>query len=397
VLAAHGRTPDRGPRTCREKGASLTLTILVDPREHRHGEFLQREDIAQRIYEKARKAHGVAGLFIDPEAVLPAAGNPGDRRNTALHRTHLSDETFERIAKSLAECVGVTSTARIQDVNKKTVLSVLTRAAEQATRVSEAMLHDVSVSECQLDEMWSFVQKKEKNLNSIEKLRSELGDAWIWIAFDAVNKVVLASVVGKRTAPHAVALVEEVKRVTAHMPKLFSSDQLPQYTEALLRVYGEPVQSQKPRGRRRPGRPSRPKLVPPDDLLYVQVVKRFERGSVAKVERRVVFGDSDQVHDILKSSQVSRKINTSYVERQNCTVRHLDARCTRKTLRFSKCMRNHKRQLDLSLAYYHLCRPHRTLSKRQRRPTTPFMAASLTDCVWTMRELLETNPEDLRR
>lgn len=309
-----------------------------------------------------------------------------------MYRTHLSDESFEMIAKSLAECVGVASTARIQNVNKKTVLRVLAKAAEHAVRASEALLKDLSVSECQFDEMWSFVGKKEKNLDSIDKLHGQLGDAWIWIAFDAVNKLVLASVVGKRTTPHAVALVEKVKRVTAHMPTLFSSDQLPQYEEALLQVYGKLYQPPRKPG---PGRPPNSRLVPPSNMLYVQVVKDYKKGHVSKIKRRVVFGDPHQVGGTLMSSAVSRKINTSYIERYNGTVRHMNARCTRKTLRFSKIPENHRRQLDLSLAYYHLCRPHRTLSKRHGHPTTPFMAAGLTDHVWTMHELITKRAEDI--
>ncbi len=65
--------------------------------------------------------------------------------------------------------------------------------------------------------------RKQKNLDAIEQLEGVLGDAWIWIAFDAVNKVFLATVVGKRTEPHAVALLREVERVTAKIPRLFSS------------------------------------------------------------------------------------------------------------------------------------------------------------------------------
>lgn len=92
---------------------------------------------------------------------------------------------------------------------------------------------------------------------------------------------------------------------------------------------------------------------------------------------------------MLRQSSSSKTINTSYVERNNATVRHLDARCNRKTYRFSKTKDNHERQLVLSLGFYHLCRAHRTLSKRQSQPTTPFMSTEFTDHVWTMRELLE--------
>ena len=89
-----------------------------------------------------------------------------------------------------------------------------------------------------------------------------------------------------------------------------------------------------------------------------------------------------------KEVRPGNKINTSYVERNNGTIRHMDARCVRKTFCFSKCQENHERQLALSLSYYHHCRPHKTLMKRYGRPTTPFMAANLTDRVWSMGDLL---------
>ena len=234
--------------------------------------------------------------------------------------------------------------------------------------------------------MWSFVGKKQPNLDAIEKLQGLLGDAWIWVAFDAVNKLFLATVVGKRTQPYAVSLLEEVKRVTVCMPSLFSSDQLDQYAKALLEVYGRKITPPRKPG---PGRPPNPRLVPPDDLLYVHVVKQYNRSRVVKVTRRVVFGDPGKVHELLALSPVSRKINTAYVERGNGTIPHVDSRCNRKTLRFSKCRPNHLHQLRLSLAYYHLCRPHQSLSRRyDGRPATPFMAAGLTDHVWSMAELV---------
>jgi IS1 family transposase len=337
------------------------------------------------------QAHGIAGLFIDPENVLvsltSSKSRTSPRRDTAFHHNHLSDEAFETIARSLAEGVGVAATARIQNVDKKTVLLVLNKAGEQAKRVNRSVLMNVRVSECQLDEMWSFVGKKEKNLDAVEKLQRSLGDAWIWIAFDAINKIVLAYIIGKRTLPHAVSLLKEVKRITIGMPDLFSSDQLDQYTKALLQVYGKIIYPSRKPG---PGRPPNPRLVPPEDLLYVQVVKQYKRYRVVKVTRKVVFGDLEKVESILAASPVSSKINTSYVERNNGTIRHMDARCERKTFCFSKCKENHEHQLALSLAYYHLCRPHNTLTKRYGRRTTPFMAANLTDHVWGMGELLRS-------
>lgn len=276
-------------------------------------------------------------------------------------------------------------------MNKKTVLLVLKKAGKHVVKVSRALLLNLRVSECQLDEMWSFIAKKEKNLDAIEKIQRVIGDAWIWIAFDAVNKIVISHVIGKRTLPHAICLLKEVKRVTAAIPELFSSDQLDQYQDALLHVYGKIVQPPRKPG---PGRSPNPRLVPPDDLFYVQVVKQYKKNRIVKVSRKIVFGDPETVTAILAASPVSSKINTSYVERNNGTIRHMDARCKRKSLCFSKTKNNHEIQLGLTLAYYHLCRPHKTLTKRYGIPTTPFMAAKLTDHPWSMGELLKYVPKD---
>jgi len=341
------------------------------------------------------KSHGVAGLFIDPENALYSLSlgqaRTSPRHCTAFHRCHLSEDAFETIARSLAEGVGIAATARIQNVDKKTVLLVLAKAGDHAMKINDSFLKNVEVTECQLDEMWSFIGKKEKNLNPVEKLQKVLGDAWIWIAFDATNKITLAYNIGKRTLPYAISLIEDVKRVTKRIPDLFSSDQLDQYAKALLHVYGRIVYPTRKPG---PGRPPNPRRLPSTDLNYVQVVKQYKKYRVVKVSRKVVFGNPQKIENILAESLVSKKINTAYVERNNGTIRHMDSRCVRKSFRFSKSKKNHERQLALTLAYCHLCRSHKTLTKRYGQPTTPFMSANITDHVWSMGELLNfKNPE----
>jgi IS1 family transposase len=379
--------------------------------EHRHDDFFDPRDYFQYLYERCRRsvtnrrphvaekmratlqAHGVAGLFIDPEQTLVACAprsRPGPRTGTAFHHTHLEKALFGTIARCLAEGVGIRAAARITNVDKKTVLRVLCRAANHVVRISKTMLQNLVVSECQLDEMWSFIGKKEAHLAPIEKLEGILGDAWIWIAFDPAHKVVLAHVIGKRTLPHAVLLLRKLNRMTAHIPELFTSDQLDQYTQALLQVYGQSVVTPRKPG---PGRPPKPKLIPPEELLYAQVVKQYKRHRLVGITRKLVFGDPRNLQKILQRSNMSQTINTSFVERNNATIRHMDARCIRKTYRFSKCKQNHERQFELCMAYYHLCQPHRTLTKRYGRSTTPFMSAGLTDHIWTMEEMLETRPE----
>jgi IS1 family transposase len=380
--------------------------------EYRHQNWLERRDEGQQRYECARRfaldpgahvpeelnrmlrAHGVAGLFIDPErTILSSQPRCPGKQTTAFHHSRIGKDIFGSVACALAEGVGVNSAARIFDINKKTALKILGRAADHAASLSRSLLQGVAVRECQLDEMWSFIGKKQCNLVNAAELQAGLGDSWIWIAFDAVHKIVISHVVGKRTVPYATSLLRGVKRVTASMPLLFSSDQLDAYTGALLQVYGQPVVQ--PRSTKH-GRPPKPQFLPPPDLRYVQVVKKYKQQRVASISRRVVFGDPERIQALLQDSAVSSTINTSHVERNNATIRHLDARCNRKTYRFSKCQRNHLRQLDLCLAYYHLCRPHKTLSAQQGRPTTPFMAAGLTDHVWSMRDILDIPLDRLR-
>ncbi len=387
------------------------MKVTLGECQHESRRFLDDRDTAQRLYENTRKAtldrririapdllntihaHGVAGLFIDPDRFLLSVSAPSrasSRRGTALYHARLANNQFDTIATSLAEGVSIAATARIQKTNEKSVTRVVVKAARHARQVTHALLRNVKVSECQLDEMWSFVGNKEKNLGVLEELARILGDAWIWIAFDAVNKIILAYVVGKRTTEYAIQLVKEVKRVTISIPDLFSSDQLSQYPAALLQEYGRYVYPPHKPG---PGRLPKPRLVPSPELRYVQVVKKYKQNRVVEVTRKVVFGDPEEIDRILAASPVSKKINTAYIERCNGTARHINARCVRKTYCFSKSMEHHEHQLALSFAYYHLCRSHKTLSKRYSRPTTPFMAAGITDHVWTMAELLRFTPK----
>lgn len=125
---------------------------------------------------------------------------------------------------------------------------------------------NLQLSECQLDELWTFIAKKEAHLTPLEKLQAIYGDAWVWIAFSPVCKLVPAWVVGKRTLSHARKLVFRLKSATdGHIP-FFTSDELPHYADALLDVYGRWVQL--PRNGTR-GRFPKPRRLPLPDLPKV--------------------------------------------------------------------------------------------------------------------------------
>jgi IS1 family transposase len=318
---------------------------------------------------------------------------------TAYYGLEADPAIFETAVRALAEGNALRATARIVQVDKDTVCAWLHRVACHCRTVMLYFWHDLHVSECQLDELWSFVHTKEAHLPGARIYCDTYGDAWVWIAFAPVWRLVLAFVIGKRDQAGADLLLARVAHVTDDSIPLFTSDQLPAYRHALLNTYGEWYYPQRQGSR---GAYPKPQLRPPPSLQYAQVVKRREGGRMVHVSTRVVFGTPEAVAASLAHSPVSSTLNTSFVERDNLTQRQSNRRLTRRTNGFSKDLTWFEKQLWLSLAYYHLVLPHQSLrerlptpeptrgagSPRTWRPVTPAMAAGLTDHVWTTGELL---------
>ena len=204
--------------------------------------------------------------------------------------------------------------------------------------------------------------------------------------------MVVSVVPGERTAENVVAVVEDVKRRTeGRLMDLITTDGYRAYEEAILDAYGETITP--PRTGQR-GRPKAPYKVAPKGLTYAVVEKTRAKGRVVSIVTRVVFGTMAAVVAALGMSRVSTTINTSFVERQNGTDRHRNARKARKTYRFSKDWRFHEAVTYLTLYSYNFCWPVRTLAVKddrgQRQPRSPAMAAGLADHVWSMAEWFST-------
>ena len=199
----------------------------------------------------------------------------------------------------------------------------------------------------------------------------------------------MAVIPGARTEENARAIVVEVaQRVGCDPPPLMTSDEYPAYATAIEEVFSEPV----PAPPRRP--PGRPRVVPerrlPDEVIYATVHKHRENNRVIAVETRQVFGSPEGLEDVLGESAASRRVNTSFVERQNATDRGRNARKSRKTYRFSKDWQVHEAMTYRTLHGYNFCWCMRTLRVKDEegrwQERTPALAAGLTDHVGTWRE-----------
>ncbi len=305
---------------------------------------------------------------------------------TAYFDLDAAPAVFDTVTRALAAGNSLRATGRIVPIDKDTVADWLHRAAAHCRGVLLSVWAALSVTECQLDELGRFVHTKERQLANAKQCCDSYGAAGIWVAFAPAWRVVLAFVVGKRTQASANQLRERGVHVTDDHIPFFTSDQLAAYRTALLHAYGQWYQPAR-RGPRGPH--PQPRRVPHPALRYAQVVKEREHGQVVAVSSNVVFGDAASVEQRVAASRVRTTSNTSFVERENLTLRQHTRRLTRDTNGLSKAVGWLETHLWLVLAYYHLVLPHASLahaaptpaptrgtgSARRWLPVTPAMAA----------------------
>jgi IS1 family transposase len=218
----------------------------------------------------------------------------------------------------------------------------------------------VNAKRIQCDEIWSFVYSKEKNIP--EGMEDKAGDVWTWVGIDADTKLVISYALGNRDANSANEFMQDVrKRLTDNRVQL-TSDGFHAYLEAVTDSFGSQID-------------------------FAQLVKLYggssdgERGTAERkyspavctgAKKTVVSGNPDPVH-----------ISTSFVERQNLTMRMHMRRFTRLTNAFSKKVENHYHAIALHFVYYNFCKIHKTLR------VTPAMEAKLTKRVMTIEDVVK--------
>jgi IS1 family transposase len=263
----------------------------------------------------------------------------------------------------LVEGTSLRSITRLTRVHRTTIAKLMLRTDERLRPFMDARMKNLSLSHLELDEIWTFVRKKQGRLTATEAADTSIGDQYLFVALDEETKLIPVVTLGKRTRETTerfirdlasrVTLVEPYQR--GHRPQL-STDGWQSYRPAIEDAFGERadygVIIKQFRESEQPGRYGPPELT--------------------NTDRRVINGRIDPFD-----------ICTSHVERSNLTIRTFLRRFTRLALGFSKKLECLEAAIWLYVAHYNFCRVHGSL------PGTPAMAARLTGHPWTMEELLE--------
>jgi len=226
---------------------------------------------------------------------------------------------------------------------------VVGRSRRPPQGLAQYVLHDVRVTQVQLDELYALLRAvKEGEVSEAEALqRLSRSPPWVWAAIDPVSKLLLALDVGDRTLAMAQRVVHQVVRVLAPgCVPLFLTDGFKEYTTALLTHYG---QWEQPERRHDKGPHPKPRWMPLPQLLYGQVLKIVRRRRLGRVTHRVVFGALAAIEPVLAAH--GWQINTAFIERVNLTIRQHVAAVGRRVLTLCKGEDGLRQQLALYHTY----------------------------------------------
>ncbi len=264
------------------------------------------------------------------------------------------------VVAALVEGCGINAICRMTNVSKPTVLKLLADLGQTCFAYHDQHVRGLNCKRVQCDEIWSFVGAKMKNTRD-EMAAQGWGDTWTWTALDADSKLMVSYLVGQRGPRWAKAFMEDVaSRINSRVQ--ITTDGHRAYVEAIEGAFGM-------------------------DVDYAMLIKqygndavdtRYSPGEVIGITNVIVTGDPDPRH-----------ISTSFVERQNLTMRMSMRRFTRLTNAFSKKLANHEAAIALHYMHYNYCRVHKTLR------VTPAMEAGIAGHVWSIEELVNLLPVEV--
>ena len=266
------------------------------------------------------------------------------------------------VLKALAEGCSIRATARLVGCSKDTVQALLRVVGAHCKNHHDRFVRGLLCTRVQCDEIWSFVQKKERSVTPEEKAQGR-GDCWTWTGLCQDSKLFIGYRVGQRDAPNADAFMADIADRLALRPQV-TTDGLHFYFQAveqaftwggcdyaqLIKIFG----------------------------AAVDMDRRYSPPTCTGIDKRWVMGHPKE-----------EDVTTSHVERNNLTIRMQSRRYTRLTNAFSKRVEYHLYATALFVTVYNFARVHRTLTQaRQGVHTTPAMAAGIADRVWRMEDVL---------
>lgn len=276
-------------------------------------------------------------------------------------------EKRAQILHLLVEGNSMRATSRIADVSINTVTKLLEDAGAACRDYQDAAIRNISSKRVQCDEIWSFCYSKEKNVAPEDKGVLGHGDVYTWTAIDADTKLAISWLVGRRDGEYAEAFIADLASRLQGRIQLTTDGHGP-YIAAVEKVFGAAI----------------------DYAMLVKIYegsdqegqKRYSPAGFVKADKRRITGNPDE-----------KEVSTSFVERQNLTMRMNMRRFTRLTNGFSKKIENLEHAVALHFMFYNFGRIHKTLR------VTPAMEAGIADHVWTLEEIagMVRDPEVKKR
>lgn len=279
-----------------------------------------------------------------------------DRSSIIYNMNRLSIKSQAQIIRCLVDGNSIRATSRITGVSKTTIAKLLVDVGNACSEYQDKTLRNLPCKRIQCDEVWSFCYSKKKNVPEKFKGQFGYGDVWTWTAICADTKIVPSWLIGDRSFVTAKAFIKDLESRLSSRIQL-TTDGYTAYLEAVESSFG-------------------------DDIDYTMLDKLYgaekisdTKYSPAKclgIRKKKINGNPDKKHE-----------STSYVERQNLTLRMQMRRFTRLTNAFSKKLENLKAALALHFAHYNFMRVHSSLQ------VTPCMAAGITNRIWNWKDLLK--------
>ena len=308
-----------------------------------------------------------------------------EKRGTIYFRLHCKEKDFNNVMRCLMTRMSIREIVRLTGVYERKIYRWILKAGEFMKDILDFKIKKIQLNECQLDEMWTFVKMKTKTADRKGiKNKKKIGEQWIFIAFDPESKLLIHFKIGKRTKKTAKLFIKELKRKLGNMP-LFMTDEWNAYEQAFLLNYSTKIIPQKPKGKRRTRGmyKTKPRFKVDKSLKLTQVHKMRENSKVVDIKQKVIFGTKKEIQEIINSSSVSNVINTSFVERNNGTIRALQSRVVRATYSFSKKLEMLIAHFTIYAVYYNFCWVH------SRLKTTAAILYGLTDKVYKIEEFFK--------